>query len=152
MFKRKNVKRNSSFVVFITGDSKSIKVNNGICKISEFLAEKFNDSQEVYFENVTARSVELLTQFYNEYLGLSAKQIEQLGDPKNYLDVKKADAELIRVYDIYKKLSYADLFGLLKTVNDMRIKSLMGVLSHIVAQVIATKKIEKMEEEFANNE
>jgi hypothetical protein len=149
MSKRKPVKEKTSSVVFKTGDGKNVKVDNGICKMSEHLIEIFSEESEVYFENATERSIELLVEFYNEYLGLSSKQIDMLGDPKQYLTGKKPDPELITLHESYKKLPYQNLFGLLKVAYDMKIKSLSGMLTHIVADIIANKGIDELEEEFS---
>ena len=113
------------------------------------MTKLFEENPEQYFENATERCVELLIEFYNEYLGLSTKQIGMLNDPKCYLDGEDADAELMRIYNIYKNLAYADLFGLLKTAHDMEVKSLLGILTHVIANVIAGKGIYELEEEFA---
>lgn len=138
-------------VFFKAGDGKIIKVDKDICKISEYLEEMFSENDQVYFENATERTISLLVDFYNEFLGLSAKQIEMIGDPKKYLGTKKSDPDLVKIYNSYKKLAYVDLFGLLKIANDMKVKYLEGILTHIIAQVIESKSIEELEQEFALN-
>jgi hypothetical protein len=139
-------------IFFKTGDGKTIKVDNDICKISEYLKEVFDQKTSHYFENTTERCIELLIEFYNEYLGLSAKQLGMMGDPKLYIGVKKPDEELVRIYNGYKKLNNRDLFGLLKTAHDMKVKTLSGMLTHIVAQMIAGKSIDALEAKFIKDD
>ena len=136
-------------IFFKAGDGKIIKVDRDICRISAYLAGLFNETDQVYFENATERTVSLLVEFYNEFLGLSAKQIEIIGDPKKYLGAKKSDPDLVRLYNSYKQLAYVDLFGLLKIANDLKVRHLEGILTHIIAQIIESKSIEELEHEFA---
>lgn len=144
-------KEKYALVIFKTGDGKNVKVDGGICDISGHLAELFSETDQVYFENATERTMMLLIEFYNEFLGLSSKQIEIISDPKKYIDAKKSDDELVRIYNSYKKLAYGDLFGLLKIANDMKIKHLEGILTHIIAHIIAGKGINELEAEFTLN-
>ena len=74
-----------------------------------------------------------------------------IGDPKLYIGVKKPDDELVRIYNIYKKLENRDLFGLLKTAHDMKVKTLSGMLTYMVAQMIAGKSIEELEDKFSKD-
>lgn len=149
MSKSVATKEKSQSIFFKAGDGKIIKADRGICKISEYLADAFAENDQVYFENATERTVSLLVDFYNEFLGLSAKQIEMIGDPKKYISSKKSDPDLVKIYNSYKKLAYSDLFGLLKIANDMKVKYLEGVLTHIIAQIIESKTVEELESEFA---
>lgn len=151
MSKSVSTKEKSQSIFFKAGDGKIIKVDRGICKISEYLAEMFMETDQVYFENATERTISLLVDFYNEFLGLSAKQIEIINDPKKYIGVKKSDPDLIKLYNSYKKLAYVDLFGLLKIANDMKVKYLEGILTHIIAQIIESKTVEELDSEFALN-
>jgi len=148
---RKAAKEKESTIFFKTGDGKKIKADRGICEISEFLTATFKDEKTVYFENATERTIKLLSEFYDKYIGLSSTQLAMLGDPPKYFDVKKPDPELVRLYNSYKELSYADLFGLLKTADDMQITSLTCILSHIIANIIANKSVDDIEDELATD-
>lgn len=151
MSKSVSTKEKSPSIFFKAGDGKIVKVDRDICRISEYLAELFSDEDQVYFENATERTISLLVDFYNEFLGLTTKQIEILSDPKKYIGSKKSDPDLVRLYNSYKKLAYVDLFGLLKIANDTKVKYLEGILTHIIARIIESKGVDELDQEFALN-
>jgi len=134
-----------------TGDGKILTVDQGICQLSEKLAEAFKESDLMYLENSSEESVQLVIDFYTVYMKFTETQKKKWDTPVLFVEkIGKAnqpdsDLKLVEPYEQYKRMNPKEFFELMKTAWDMRVMPLVKMLAFITTNKIVNKTTDDIE-------
>jgi len=140
-----------------TGDGKLLDVNPGLLNISGKLSKSFKESEEVYLENASEHSVNIVLEFYEVYNKFTVKQKKKWDDPILFVEkIGKAaqsdsDKRLVEHYNVYRKMPPKEFFELMKTAWDMDVVSLVKVLAFITTTRLIDRTTEDLEKMFASS-
>jgi len=137
-----------------TGDGQILQVDRAIGQVSDKLEKLFLESDEVYLENCSESSVQLVINFYEAYSKFTMKQKKRWEEPMQLVEKigkaaqSESDKKLVTVMYIYKKLQAKEFFELMKTAMDMELLPLVRMLAFITTSRILNKDAKQIEEMF----
>jgi hypothetical protein len=135
-----------------TGDGNILTVDNGICDISEKLEAAVD---EIYLENSSEASIQLVIEFYEIYSKFTETQKKKWDDPITFVEKigkakqSESDKRLVVHYNTYRQLQTKEFFELMKTAWDMRVLPLVKILSFIITVRILNKTTEDIDQMFS---
>ncbi len=133
-----------------TGDGKVLQVGQDITLVSDL----FIRNKQIYFENSSEASIQLVIEFAEYYNKFSTKQKTKWDNPIQLIEKigksnqSEADRRQVEIMDIYKKLPAKEFFELLKTAKDMHVMVLVQMLTFITSSRIINKTTHEIEKMF----